>query len=231
MSSERSLKQWIGEFGVIVFGVAAALAAENWREAQVERSLADDYLVRLEAELADGAPTLRAHKSRVDSAVLTIDVLLGRSAPDSPLSRADSVSLILNAANYAFNPAGVVLDLTYREMLATGSLNHVHDPIIRDEISRYFRAAYRLADVLAEKRDDGVRTWGRKISVATGGGTGTLRNDPSLADEETEERLLSILRAADSADALRETRGGLIGIQRFLDSVVVRTDRLLELLN
>ena len=232
MSLRATLQRHLGEFLVVVFGVAAALAAENWRETQEERSLARDYLSRLEAELAEGAPTLRSHAARTDSVLVSVERLLDRKNGPGSFSRSDSISLITNSALFGFYPASVVLDLTYREMLATGSLNYVEDREIRDAITRYFRAAYRLSDAVVVQGQQGVRDWPDLVNASI---TGSLRDffraDPGPSFED-EESLLQVLREEHSAErALRETQLGLSAIRTFLAPLVVETEALLVLLN
>jgi hypothetical protein len=230
MKPERTMRRWVGEFGVIVLGVAAALGADNLREAHIERSLARDYLLRLAAELEAGAPTLATHQGRVDSALEAMDVLLSRTARGAPLTPEDSASLMLRAGNYGFNPAGVVLDLTYREMLATGSLNHVRDPSIREAISQYYRGAYQLADVLEQRRAAGVQALSVAVEAETGGNRRALLEDSSLVDEAMRRRLLGLVRASDSERTLRRTRAGVLNIRDFLAAQVERNDELRALL-
>jgi hypothetical protein len=232
MSLRSALRRRLGEFAIVVFGVAAALAAENWRETQHERALAQDYLARLEAELAEGAPTVRYHATRVDSVLNWIAVLSDPRAGPESFSRTDSISYIINSAFFGFYPASLVLDLTYREMLATGSLNYVEDREIRDAITIYFRAAYRVGDAVDYQSRFGMREWPELVNAATTRSLQDLiRDHPGLALEE-EEALLSVLREEASAErALRETQVGLSAVRTFLRPLAQETEALLGLLS
>jgi hypothetical protein len=130
------------ELVVIVAGVAIALAADAWRVDLADRRTEREYLSRLRSELETGRAAIAANRDRVSQSVAAIDALLPLE-PWGDVEESTFVDLTLRAANYTFNEAGIVYDLTYREMSATGSLNLIRDPRLRVRLTNYYRLAYR----------------------------------------------------------------------------------------
>lgn len=211
---------------MVVLGVGVALAGENWLQDSQDRELAQNYVLRLEGELTEGAPLLSRNFRRVQSSLAAIDTLLTLEEEGSEYSRLDSLRLVVDAAGYGFNSQGAIFDHTYREMLATGTLNLIENDELRNAISDYYRLAYRLEGVLEEAREAGMREWLNRVKAATGN-AGSARNAERIG-LATGERLLAPLRTGEAWTELRTTYGALVPVRVYLERLNRNTQRLIE---
>jgi len=149
------------------------------------------------------------------------------SLPDS----AAFIRLALQAANYQFNPAGIVHDLTYREMSSTGSLNLIKDYDLRVRLTDYYRLAYRTGSVSQETSVTYSDRVGALVGIPAGAGTSPEDNTTGalpVLDAAESERLIARLRAArELPDELRLLRSHLINEQGWLERLLSATDSLL----
>jgi hypothetical protein len=110
---QPNVRRLFTEFVVVVLGVAVALAADSWRKGLTERASESEYSQRLVAELNDGLKSIDRNHNRVVRAVAAIDTLLSLR---TPFDSTALVRLAVRAADYEYNPAGILHDLTYREL-------------------------------------------------------------------------------------------------------------------
>lgn len=227
MSVKTRVRRGVTEFFVVVFGVGVALAGENWIQGRRDGELAQKYVLRLEAELTEGAPLLSTNFRRVESSFAAIDTLLTLEDDGSAYSRLDSLRLVLDAAGYGFNAQGAIFDHTYREMLATGTLNLIENDELRTAISDYYRFAYRLEGVMEQAGEAGMREWLNRVKATTGN-VGDARRNPEGIGMATSERILAPLRTGEAWTQLRTTYGALVPVRVFLGRLDRGTQRLLE---
>ena len=141
MSEKLSVGRVAGEFALIVVGVLVALAANNWRDARHDRETARGYETRLAAEVRDGLAHQarqrgRLEKARDASARLVGYLEDGRSpAPTDSLAR-----LFLLSSVVGFAPGQLGSDATYRELIASGQLGLLGDPVLRRRLLTYYGA-------------------------------------------------------------------------------------------
>jgi hypothetical protein len=219
-------KRAVAEFAIVVLGVATALAAENSLEGLAERRTEVEYLARLQDELRAGRPALEEQHARVLAAIAAMDTLLDvdqGSVRDLPM-------LLLNSAGYHFVAASVILDQTYREMLATGALNLVTDPETRAGIPRYFRIGARVAGNLEGYERNGHRAWLDRVHSAIGHSARTVSSAPELLDPEARARLSSILEDTEWQPEVRRTRVGLVNMAYWMERLIEGTDEMISLL-
>ncbi len=133
----------LGEFFVIVFGVLAALAADSWNDARLDRIDEREYLVRLgssvRADTANFAAILQ-WMDRKERGLRRIDGLLSsNSAAFDP----DTVLADLTAApNYGWNVGPLTGTATFEDLRSSGQLGLIRNRDLRAQIIQY----YELAD-------------------------------------------------------------------------------------
>jgi len=226
----HSVKRALVELGIIVLGVGLALAADSWREGLADRRTEREYLQRLRLELEAGRVPIAANLARVTRSNAALDTLLPLATRAPLTDSATFVRVALVAANYTFNPSGIVHDLTYREMSATGSLNLIRDSGLRMRLTDYYRQAYRTGDASQET----PRAYSDRVGALIGlpAGTGTTPEDNRsgvVADLDNADRLRLIthLRADPGVpDELRLLRGYLINERGWMERLLAATDSL-----
>ena len=227
MSGSRSrVARAATEFAVVVLGVAAALAAENWRESISDEETAVGYLDRLHTELTAGRPTIQAQLEWVESARAAMDTLLtsgGLAIPDTPL-------LVSASSAYGFVPSSVILDQTYREMLSTGALRLVTDAEVRGEIAAYFYTVGRFRDNLEGQERDGLNQWALRVQGETGLTHRSVISQPASFNAAARTRAAALLQNSDWQSSVRRTRVGTGIVAHWLGQLLDQTDVLIQAL-
>ena len=128
----------LGELVIVVLGVVIALAAngwfEDWREQQTERR----YLDRISRDLNAGHVGLTAFLERnalSRSATARLLKLLCVKEPD----QGDLLENFLYAAQTGGTTAELRHDVTFNELVSTGTFDTVSDPELRAGIAAYYR--------------------------------------------------------------------------------------------
>ena len=215
------------EFVIVVLGVATALAADGLRKSFGDRAVEREYTARLADELVRGRARIVYNANRVGAALTAIDTLLSarHRTPDTAVVR-----LAVAAANYEYNQAGVVHDLTYRELLSTGSLSLIRDLNTRNAITTYYRLAYRTAEVTTETNDK-VREFANQIRAATGEPPSRLVQDGLPLSQAASARILTLMASrSDTDDELRFLRSRLSDRSVWIGRLLAGTDTLLTTL-
>ena len=163
-------RRWLGEFVVIVLGILAALAVDNWSTDRHDRNLEQEYLARIKEDLewdlieieeAIGASILQGR-----SATTLLYELDDPLADHVPRFRSDRLRAIdfavpaheefdgplkrlvwLTARTRSFDPRRS----TYDELLATGRIVVVDDSVLRASIIDHYS--------LTEDRVAGLAEW------------------------------------------------------------------------
>jgi hypothetical protein len=216
------------EFVIVVLGVATALAADGLRKSLGDRAVEREYTARLADELVRGRARIVYNANRVGAALTAIDTLLSarHRTPDTAVVR-----LAVAAANYEYNQAGVVHDLTYRELLSTGSLSLIRDLNTRNAITTYYRLAYRTAEVTTETNDK-VREFANQIRAATGEPPSKLVQDGLPLSQAASARILTLMASrSDMDDELRFLRSRLSDRSVWIGRLLAGTDTLLTTLS
>ena len=161
----------IGEFLIIVLGVLAALAVDQWRQGAQERALEVEYLVRLERDLLRDSA----------SAATTLDgTNRGRASLDRALELIDTSGVLDSVGTYVSVAVGAPPPLatqpTFDELLSTGSLRLIRDLETREAILAYYeRSSYALEQIYAVRdrgHDDLVDfMWDLEVPSARGPAT------------------------------------------------------------
>lgn len=155
---------------VIIFSVLAALALDDWRDARADRELERYLLVSLQGDLAADLEELKSVLESDEAAEQASNFLLGRSdvySIDEFGSIVPGLSRLIeqspDAAQAAPRQAAIgalasgtgdfdLSDITFQEMMSTGSLRVIRNTELRREISRYywFIRSFNIANTTAE---------------------------------------------------------------------------------
>jgi hypothetical protein len=135
------------EFLVVVVGILAALAVDDWRQARSDRELEEHLLTSLIADLEYDRNDAELQVRLVEGHRRAVDHLL--AVTEHPLASVDEAYPdtpdAINRSLATLAGGGIaelqVFDATYSEMLATGSLRVIQDPTLRREIASYYQAA------------------------------------------------------------------------------------------
>lgn len=178
---------------VIIFSVLAALALDDWRDARADRALEQHLLGTLRDDLTADLEEL---DSVLESAIVTeqaSDFLLGEADEylagefgSTGLGLSRLVEQSLDAGQVTQEQAAVLalvggidfdlFDLTYQEMMSTGSFRVVENEDLRRKIARYYWVvhSFNIANSTAESYRIGLTNALLKNGVAPG------RIDPQL---------------------------------------------------
>ena len=132
------------EFVVVVLGILCALAADSWWQSVQERTIENEYLLRLAGDLQISRDSLIAemasHRRNADSTRLVLIEL--RTGPNP-----GGNELLRNALGF-----GTTLNVwypyhtTYEELLSTGNLALISSATLRAALGAYDRAVRDNAD-------------------------------------------------------------------------------------
>ena len=127
----------LGEFVIIVLGVLAAFAVENWRDDQYQRELESEYLVRLGTDIRSDLETLDLTLSlgrlKIE-ALRTISAWRpGMNGDPEEMIRRLRQSVVLGWSLPALNTS------TFEDLQSTGNLGVIRDVGIRQAILNYYR--------------------------------------------------------------------------------------------
>ena len=191
-------RRWVGEFVVIVLGVLAALAVDSWSEERNNRVLEREYLARITEDLnrdvAEIEETINASILQARSATTLLSILDDPLADHVPRFRSDA----LKALDFSV-PANEEFDMpvkrlvwlvardrnfgprrnTYDELLATGRIVVIDDPVLRTSIIEH----YALIEDVVEDLQDWALIPAEKYSTFLATSTGFNAYDFNAIDD------------------------------------------------
>ncbi|MDH3208568.1 MAG: hypothetical protein OEO79_18355 [Gemmatimonadota bacterium] len=181
------------EFLVVMVGILAALAVDDWRQARSDRALEVHLLTSLLADLEDDRGDAELQVRLVEGHRNAVNHLLALSGhplaakgevyPDTPEAINQSLGTLWNIAELQ------VFDPTYTEMLSTGSIRLIGDPVLRREIAKYYQAAEQWLSVplrQVDPRPDLIRALA-EVGIVAGAAAEMpdlvprLRSNPTIA--------------------------------------------------
>jgi hypothetical protein len=147
--SDFHISRALGEFAIIVFGVLAAFAVENWRDDQYQRELESEYLARLETEIRSDVErldfTLQLGRAKVD-ALKTISAWSpGVNGDPEQMVRRLRQSVSLGWSLPALNTS------TIEDLESTGNLGVIRDVGIRKAVLEYYRELRNVRERLERR--------------------------------------------------------------------------------
>lgn len=136
--------RFVAEFAVIVIGVFVALAADRWSQGRADAELERGYLSRLEDDIrADSlqAEAFLIETTSIDAATRSLlDFVDGGSPPED----------LVRTIQASFQEMRLPAPATWSELVSTGSLALLRDPIVRGAVARYYGTERRgIEDNLA----------------------------------------------------------------------------------
>lgn len=235
-------RRWIGEFVVIVLGVLAALAVDSWSGERNNRVLEQEYLARLaedlDRDIAEIEETIDASILQGRSATTLLSLLDDPLADHVPRFRSD----VLQEIDFGV-PANEEFDVpvqrlvwwvardrsfgsrrnTYDELLATGRIVVIDDPVLRTAIIEH----YALIEDVLEDLEDWAQVPAEKYSAYLAASTGLNAFDFSAIDDP-----MPLLRQAKGLPAhLRDVRRVSLRHAYRLESVAESSRELLALVD
>lgn len=200
------LRRTIAEFVIVVVGVMVALAGDNWREAWQDSRLESIYLDRLRLEVERGLDAQATQRTRIEAAQSAILSLVERldTSGEQVLADDSAVDRFLVAAQVGFERSQFGPDVTYRELIASGQLHLVQDPLTREAIVEYYNS-------LDQVQAQASRVFPLQTQVArlTGHLPFEINSEHASLSEEDRLRLLELLQSGDLLPDLREAHSDL----------------------
>lgn len=129
----------IGEFTIVLFGVLAALAVDNWNSERQNRALEfvylDALLADLEKDLASIDHTMDGAQIFAERGRILLEAIATKNIPVSPRDFVDA------ATTAAYLRFATFTQATFNDLMATGNLRLIRDPELRGSISNYYNVA------------------------------------------------------------------------------------------
>jgi hypothetical protein len=214
---------------VIAAGVLLALAADSWREGQVDRRLEEEYIFRLRSDLEAEVARLKDARIGIERKLEPLERLVQLDPAERDLDFAQIAADLVGGGNWLV-VWGSPVSAAYDDMLGSGRFSLIEDPSLRSSIVHYYR---------------NYESWGRSIEARATGFDGlkmqlVRQSDFGLSAAASEaivgtpagEHLSSLL---DPATVLEIKRVSLaeVNLVNFvlprLDSLVGLAEALLEM--
>ncbi len=128
-------QQALTEFVVIVIGVLAALAVDQWIDNRNDRATEAEYLVRLRADLNQDIRNFTGVEEIYETKARIIKDL--RDRPVSALLSRDLEALLQDLVFSGHYGLPATRSTTFNELSSTGRLLLIQDVALRDGLSRY----------------------------------------------------------------------------------------------
>ncbi len=160
---------------VIIFSVLVALALDDWRDSRKERELEEHLLGTLMEDLTNDLEELDDTLASAAASQLAASFLLGEASEYMPNGRSAAAIGVSSLIESSLDPeklsqeqaavasliGGIdfdLSDLTYQEMMATGSFRVIRNETLRRKIARYywFVKSFNIANASAEATRTGL---------------------------------------------------------------------------
>ena len=140
------------EFVVIVFGVLAALAVDEWRSERQDRITEREYLARIRADLQSDIDNFKRLERVFQSKAKTIKDL--KNHPEWDLFSRDPSILMegINSSRYVALPDS--RSTTFDELMSTGRLALIENVEQRDALSQYYSGFEHISTILFDPVGD-----------------------------------------------------------------------------
>jgi len=220
----------VAEFIVVVLGVLLALAADRWNQGRADTVLEAAYMTRLIAEVRADSLQFEARLQQIPQNMAALDSLVG--VLDGSVTPANLLRTITRAtpAFYLRPPS------TWQELEATGSINILRDPGVREALSTYYGSQRVTRDRAFERVQDRGREPLYDALYRLGLFQPTLGEDgkPLITVAEAAEKLVPDVAAFRNSPEMRDLLNGL-GTMYFFQAIDVgqalqNTNNLLAIL-
>lgn len=147
MQAKHGVARAAGEFALIVAGVLVALAANDWRDARLERREAGAYRDRLRVEVESAMAQQATRRAKFEHARDASLRLVRYLEGDRTAVPRDSLAdVLLQSAFVGFTAGQLGTDATYRELVASGQLRLLGGPALRRHVLSYYTAFDQAQD-------------------------------------------------------------------------------------
>jgi hypothetical protein len=230
--SENRTEMWrrLGlEFIVIVIGVLAALAVDDWRQTRADRALENHLLSSLRADLEADEIDAKFQEEAEQKLRDAVDHIL--AVVDHPLAPTnaskDATGNEINASLWLLKHRIEleIADGTYSEMIATGSCKVIRNTALRTQISKYYtdsRSKLRIPARMVDPRPEFLTAL-----ASVGVVEGFADQLPDLVERLKSEPLIAthalrIRRYYDGDEIVRDLREKRLSLMSLIDREISR---------
>jgi hypothetical protein len=138
----------VTEFVVIVLGVLAALAVDEWRNEREDRTTESEYLARIRADIQSDVDNFKRLERVFQIKVSTITDL--KDHPDSDIFSQDQTKLLHGLIRSVYVALPDSRSTTFDELTSTGRLALIENVEHRDALSQYYSGFEHISAILFE---------------------------------------------------------------------------------
>ena len=220
-------QQTATEFVVIVVGVLAAFAVDEWRSERNDRRIEAEYLLRLRTDIQANIETFYGFEQILETKASFLQSLLDDTIDSDFLD--DTRSLMEAKVYSSFIALPDIVSTTFEELQSTGRLALIQDLAQRDALSKYYSGFKHISAILS-KPDSNYR---RLVSETVPGAiTREWRLSKSISRPDEFRQSLKLLQAnPDVQAALNSEIAYASSMQYYLALYRNRAENLLDLLN
>ena len=220
-------QQTATEFVVIVVGVLAALAVDEWRSERNDRQIEADYLLRLQTDIQADIEVFYGFEQVLETKASFLQSLLDDTIDSDFLDDTHSLMKANDYSSYMALPDSV--STTFDELQSTGRLALIQDLAQRDALSKYYSGFTHISAILS-KSDSNYR----RLSSETvpGAIAREWRLSKSISRPDEFRQSLKHLQAnPDAQAALNSEIAYASSMQYYLALYRNQAEYLLDLLN
>ncbi len=220
-------QQTATEFVVIVVGVLAALAVDQWRDERKDSETEAEYLSRLRIDVAADIERFYLFEKILETKARFLQSLLDHTIDSEFAHDPRSLMEAVQYSSYIALPDSV--STTFDELQSTGRLALIQDLAVRDALSKYYSGFQHISAILSEPIGNYKRLlWGTVPGAVSR--DWRLSNSISSADELRQS--LELLQAnPDLPAALNSEITYATSMQYYLVMYRNQAENLLHLLN
>jgi hypothetical protein len=206
----------LAEFAVILVGVLAAFAVDDWATDRADRADGHRYLTELVGDI-------RADSVVIERQIALLATVRSRLAELAPVARSeapipvDTIAFLRQVAGSHIYPLGLGPQTTFQELLATGSLRLIRSPELRSAVIGY----YDLKDITELRGQARASGFGDLVRSYL---PETVRLESAIDAEEL-LRQMSVRRAVE-AFRTEDFESGMNRHLNYLDDMELALDQL-----
>ena len=220
-------QQTATEFVVIVVGVLAALAVDQWRDERNDSKTEVEYLSRLRIDVEADIEQFYSFEQILETKARLLQSLLDDTINSEFAHDPRSLMEAVQYSSFIALPDSV--STTFDELLSTGHLALIQDVSLRDALSKYYSGFNHITAILSEPSGDYRRLlWGTV--------SGAILRDWRLSDsvsrvDELRQSLKLLQENPELPAALNNEITYATTMQYYLVTYRTRAENLLQLLN
>ena len=220
-------QQTATEFVVIVVGVLAALAVDQWRSEREDRKTEAEYINRLRVDVEADIKNFYGFEQILETKARFLQILLDDTI-DSEF--ADDTRGLMEAKVYSsYKALPDSVSTTFDELQSTGRLALIKDVAQRDALSKYYSGFEHISAILSEPIGDYGRLEAEIIPAAI---SREWRLSNSISKPDEFRQSLKLLQAnPDASAAINSEITYATTMQYFLSLYRNQAENLRRLLN